>query len=157
MENRACEQEVTVTRMHYRAGDPKERLAGHKLPILSKCSHERPLLWILSVPGQIMLALPRCCGSSRDQAGYHHKEPLPSHGIVRIAQGLVHVGKGTIGIDPILNKPAAAGLLATLTTFTDAKACTSSNVIFDDDSLMSSHRPQVRARHCPSWHCKFYV
>ena len=62
---------------------------------------------------------------------------LPSHGIVRIAQGLVHV-KVTISINPILNKPAAAGLLATLTVFTDAKACTSSDVIFDDEVAPTS-------------------
>jgi 26S proteasome regulatory subunit N1 len=49
--------------------------------------------------------------------------------MVRIAQGLVHMGKGTIGLNPffsdrnIMSRSAVAGLLATLTAFTDAKAC----------------------------------
>jgi len=49
--------------------------------------------------------------------------------MVRVAQGMVHMGKGTIGLNPffcdrnIMHRPAVAGLLATLTAFTDAKAC----------------------------------
>ncbi|KAF8342083.1 uncharacterized protein EI90DRAFT_3285234 [Cantharellus anzutake] len=48
--------------------------------------------------------------------------------MVRVAQGLVHMGKGTIGINPffrdrqIMSQTAVAGLLATLVAFTDAKA-----------------------------------
>ncbi len=73
----------------------------------------------------------------RQLAGYYHKEPDCLF-MVRIAQGLVHMGKGTIGINPfyldraILNKPAVAGLLATLTALTDAKACKYSDVVFDN-------------------------
>jgi hypothetical protein len=79
----------------------------------------------------------------RQLAGYYHKEPDCLF-MVRIAQGLVHMGKGTIGINPfyldrtILNKPAVAGLLATLTAFTDAKACKCSDVIFDDELTPTS-------------------
>ena len=46
---------------------------------------------------------------------------------MRIAQGLVHMGKGTLGLDPyhtdrqLFNRPAVAGLLSTLLAFTDAK------------------------------------
>src|SRR6266478_2927552 len=71
----------------------------------------------------------------RQLAGYYYKEPDCLF-MVRIAQGLVHMGKGTIGINPfyldraILNKPAVAGLLATLIAFTDAKACKCSDVVF---------------------------
>ena len=64
----------------------------------------------------------------RQLAGYYHKEPDCLF-IVRIAQGLVHMGKGTISINPffmdrqIMNRTAVAGLLATITAFIDAKAC----------------------------------
>jgi len=64
----------------------------------------------------------------RQLAGYYQKEPDALF-MVRIAQGLVHMGKGTIGISPFffdrttMHKPAVAALLATLTAFTDAKAC----------------------------------
>ncbi|KAH8083342.1 armadillo-type protein [Cristinia sonorae] len=63
----------------------------------------------------------------RQLAGYYHKEPDCLF-VVRIAQGLVNMGKGTITINPffsdrqIMSKNAVAGLLATLTAFTDAKA-----------------------------------
>ncbi|EIW77206.1 26S proteasome regulatory complex non-ATPase subcomplex Rpn1 subunit [Coniophora puteana RWD-64-598 SS2] len=63
----------------------------------------------------------------RQLAGYYYKEPDCLF-TVRIAQGLVHMGKGTIGLNPffsdrnILSRPAIAGLLATIMAFTDAKA-----------------------------------
>lgn len=66
----------------------------------------------------------------RQLAGYYYKEPDCLF-MVRIAQGLVHMGKGTIGINPffgdklVMHKPAVAGILAVLTAFTDAKACES--------------------------------
>lgn len=62
----------------------------------------------------------------RQLAGYYYKEPNCLF-IVRIAQGLVHMGKGTLGVDPyhtdrqLFNRPAVAGLLSTLLAFTDAK------------------------------------
>ena len=64
----------------------------------------------------------------RQLAGYYHKEPDCLF-IVRIAQGLVHMGKGTISINPffmdrqIMSRTAVAGLLASITPFIDAKAC----------------------------------
>lgn len=64
----------------------------------------------------------------RQLATYYHKEPDCLF-MVRIAQGLVHMGKGTITINPffsdrgIMSKPAVAGLLTVLLTFTDAKSC----------------------------------
>ncbi len=66
----------------------------------------------------------------RQLAGYYHKEPDCLF-MVRVAQGLVHMGKGTIGVNPffqdrqIMSRTAVAGLLATLVAFTDAKACKS--------------------------------
>jgi 26S proteasome regulatory subunit N1 len=71
----------------------------------------------------------------RQLAGYYYKEPDCLF-MVRIAQGLVHMGKGTIGINPffsdrnIMSRTAVAGLLATLTAFTDAKACESFSTFF---------------------------
>lgn len=64
----------------------------------------------------------------RQLAGYYHKEPGCLF-MVRIAQGLVHMGKGTIGINPffsdrsIMSHSAVAGLLATLVAFTDVRGC----------------------------------
>lgn len=69
----------------------------------------------------------------RQLAGYYQKE-ADCLFVVRVAQGLVHMGKGTIGLNPfhtdrsLLSKPAIAGLLATLVAFIDAKQCTSSQV-----------------------------
>ena len=64
----------------------------------------------------------------RQLAGYYYKEPDCLF-MVRIAQGLVHMGKGTLTINPfwndrtIMSRTAVAGLLATLTAFTEAKGC----------------------------------
>lgn len=64
----------------------------------------------------------------RQLAVYYHREPDALF-IVRVAQGLLHMGKGTIGINPfysdrtIMSKNAITGLLATLLAFSDAKAC----------------------------------
>ncbi|KAH7104979.1 26S proteasome regulatory complex, non-ATPase subcomplex, Rpn1 subunit [Auriculariales sp. MPI-PUGE-AT-0066] len=62
----------------------------------------------------------------RQLAGYYHKEPDCLF-MVRVAQGLLHMGKGTLGLNPffgdrqIMSRPAVAGLLATVMAFTDAK------------------------------------
>ncbi|WFD28431.1 proteasome regulatory particle base subunit [Malassezia nana] len=61
----------------------------------------------------------------RQLASYYAKEPDCLF-IVRVAQGLVHMGKGTIGLDPyhtdrqLFSFTGIAGLLATLMAFTDA-------------------------------------
>ncbi|KIM33866.1 hypothetical protein M408DRAFT_86555 [Serendipita vermifera MAFF 305830] len=63
----------------------------------------------------------------RQLAVYYHREPDALF-IVRVSQGLLHMGKGTIGINPFfddrntMSKNAIAGLLATLLAFSDAKA-----------------------------------
>merc|ERR1711939_48588 len=62
----------------------------------------------------------------RQLAGYYAKEP-DCFFVVRIAQGLVHLGKGTIGINPfhtgrsLMSPVALAGLFATIIAFTDSK------------------------------------
>lgn len=64
----------------------------------------------------------------RQLASYYYKE-ADCLFMVRVAQGMVHMGKGTIGINPffsdrsIMSRPAVAGLLTVLTAFTDAKSC----------------------------------
>lgn len=62
----------------------------------------------------------------RQLANYYYREPDCLF-VVRIAQGLVQMGKGTLGIDPyhtdrqLFSRTAIAGLLATLVSFTDAR------------------------------------
>ncbi|GAA5984774.1 hypothetical protein JCM10908_003499 [Rhodotorula pacifica] len=62
----------------------------------------------------------------RQLATYYHKEPDCLF-MVRIAQGLVHMGKGTIGVNPfhtdrsLMSPVAVCGVLATLVSFTDPR------------------------------------
>ncbi|KAI0764868.1 armadillo-type protein [Fomes fomentarius] len=129
--------------MHY--GDPVIRKAvplalglvsasNPQLPImdtLSKYSHDNDLQVALNAIFAMGLIgagtnNARLAQMLRQLAGYYYKEPDCLF-MVRIAQGLVHMGKGTITINPffsdrtIMSRTAVAGLLATLTAFTDAK------------------------------------
>ena len=131
--------------MHY--GEPVIRKAiplalgllsasNPQLPILdtlSKYSHDNDLQVALNAIFAMGIVgagtnNARLAQMLRQLAGYYHKEPDCLF-IVRIAQGLVHMGKGTISINPffmdrqIMNRTAVAGLLATITAFIDAKAC----------------------------------
>lgn len=62
----------------------------------------------------------------RQLAAYHQRDPL-SLMLVRIAQGMVHMGKGTLTLNPfhsdrqLMSPSAVAGLLATCFTFLDVK------------------------------------
>jgi len=64
----------------------------------------------------------------RQLASFYHKEPN-SLFLVRIAQGLLHMGKGTMTINPyhtdrqLMSPVAVAGLLTSIIAFTDAKTC----------------------------------
>ncbi|KAJ7813024.1 armadillo-type protein [Mycena leptocephala] len=109
-------------------------ISNPQLPILdtlSKYSHDNDL----AVAFNAILAMGlvgagtnnvRLAQMLRQLAGYYYKEPDCLF-MVRVAQGLVHMGKGTIGLNlfftdrSIMSRPAMAGLLATLTAFTDAK------------------------------------
>ncbi|KAI6293784.1 proteasome regulatory particle base subunit [Pyricularia oryzae] len=68
----------------------------------------------------------------RQLASYYHRDQ-DSLFMVRIAQGLLHMGKGTMSISPfhtdrqILSRVSAAGLLAVLVTMLDAKRFITSN------------------------------
>ncbi|PPQ66966.1 hypothetical protein CVT26_009997 [Gymnopilus dilepis] len=105
-----------------------------QLPILdtlSKYSHDNDLAVALNA----ILAMglvgagtnnARLAQMLRQLAGYYQKEP-DSLFMVRVAQGLVHMGKGTVGLSPffadrsVMHRPAVAGLLAVVTAFTDSK------------------------------------
>ncbi|KAK3906909.1 armadillo-type protein [Staphylotrichum tortipilum] len=68
----------------------------------------------------------------RQLASYYHRDQ-ESLFMVRIAQGLLHMGKGTLSINPfhtdrqILSRVSAAGLLAVLVAMMDAKQFITSN------------------------------
>jgi len=106
-----------------------------QLPILdalSKYSHDSDLR--LAVNAIVAMGLvgagtnnARLAQMLRNLAGYYAKEPEALF-ITRIAQGLVHMGKGTIGINPfyhdrqIMSRTAVAGLLSVIVSFTDARS-----------------------------------
>jgi 26S proteasome regulatory subunit N1 len=68
----------------------------------------------------------------RQLASYYHREPETLF-MVRIAQGLLHMGKGTMTLNPfhtdrqILSRVATAGLLAVLVSLIDAKQFITAN------------------------------
>ncbi|KAI0746883.1 armadillo-type protein [Daedaleopsis nitida] len=130
--------------MHY--GEPTIRKAvplalglvsasNPQLPLmdtLSKYSHDNDLQVALNAIFAMGLIgagtnNARLAQMLRQLAGYYYKEPDCLF-MVRIAQGLVHMGKGTITINPffsdrsIMSRTAVAGLLATLTAFTETKS-----------------------------------
>ncbi|CAL1709128.1 unnamed protein product [Somion occarium] len=106
-----------------------------QLPILdtlSKYSHDNDLQVALNAIFAMGLVgagtnNARLAQMLRQLAGYYYKEPDCLF-VVRIAQGLVNMGKGTISINPffmdrqIMSRTAVAGLLATLIAFIDAKS-----------------------------------
>jgi len=63
----------------------------------------------------------------RQLASYYHRDPNALF-MVRIAQGLLHMGKGTLSVNPfhtdrqVLSRVAAAGLLTVLISLIDAKS-----------------------------------
>ena len=107
--------------------------AVNVLDILSKYSHDHDNQVALSAIFAMGLVgagtnNARLAQLLRQLAGYYHKNPELLF-LVRISQGLVHLGKGTMTLNPfhsnkmLLSPVAVAGLLTTLTAFTDAKAC----------------------------------
>lgn len=73
----------------------------------------------------------------RQLASYYHRDPNALF-MVRIAQGLLHMGKGTLSLSPfhtdrsVLSRVAAAGLLTTLVSLIDAQ----SFVLFDSHYML---------------------
>lgn len=64
----------------------------------------------------------------RQLASYYHRDPNALF-MVRIAQGLLHLGKGTLSLNPfhtdrqILSRTATAGLITVLVTLLDTHGC----------------------------------
>jgi 26S proteasome regulatory subunit N1 len=103
------------------------------LDTLSKYSHDNDLdVAINSILAMGLVGAgtnnARLAQMLRQLAGYYHKEP-DSLFMVRVAQGLVHMGKGTIGLNPyhtdrqLMSRTAVCGLLSTLVSFTDVRGC----------------------------------
>ncbi|KAI9361204.1 armadillo-type protein [Zopfochytrium polystomum] len=103
----------------------------HVLDVLSKYSHDNDQ----EVSQNAIFAMglvgagtnnARLAQMLRQLASYYYREPNHLF-IVRIAQGLVHMGKGTLTLNPfhsnkmLLSPVAVAGLITTLTAFTDSK------------------------------------
>ncbi|KAL6768177.1 RPN1 [Auxenochlorella protothecoides x Auxenochlorella symbiontica] len=100
---------------------------------LSRLSHDADA----DVAGSAVLALgfvgagtnnARLAGILRALSSYYHKEPTLLY-TVRLAQGLTHMGKGLLTLDPyhadraLLSAPALAGILTVLFAGLDMKAC----------------------------------
>ncbi|KAI9338537.1 armadillo-type protein [Obelidium mucronatum] len=101
------------------------------LDILSKYSHDHDTDVALNAVFAMGLVgagtnNARLAQMLRQLAVYYYKNPNVLFG-VRIAQGLVHMGKGTVTLNPyhsnktLLNPVAISGLITVLTAFTDAK------------------------------------
>jgi 26S proteasome regulatory subunit N1 len=153
-------------KMHY--GDPIIRQAvplalglisasNPQLPImdtLSKYSHDNDL----QVAANAIFAMgligagtnnARLAQMLRQLAGYYAKEPDCLF-VVRIAQGLVHMGKGTMTLNPffwdrgVMSRTAVAGLLATLVAFVDVKSCELSRLLaLLSATVLTLFRPSV--------------
>ncbi|RKP21880.1 26S proteasome regulatory complex, non-ATPase subcomplex, Rpn1 subunit [Rozella allomycis CSF55] len=115
------------------ASNPKNNI----LDTLSKYSHDSDL----NVAYNSIFALgivaagtnnARVAQMLRQLASYYNKDSEALF-IVRIAQGLVHMGKGTLSLNPfhldrsLMAPVSVAGLLITLFSFTDSKNIISSN------------------------------
>ncbi|KAI8825259.1 armadillo-type protein [Fimicolochytrium jonesii] len=116
----------------------------HVLDVLSKYSHDND--HDVSINAIFAMGLvgagtnnARLAQMLRQLAAYYHKEPNHLF-VVRIAQGLVHLGKGTLTLNPfhsnrtLLSPVAVAGLLVNLVAFTDAK-----NLIFGKAHYLLYH------------------
>ena len=157
--------------MHY--GEPTIRKAvplalglisvsNPQLPImdtLSKYSHDNDLAVALNAIFAMGLIgagtnNARLAQMLRQLAGYYYKEPDCLF-MVRIAQGLVHMGKGTLTLYPyffdrtIMSRTAVAGLLATLIAFTDAKSCELEHVSLTCATLLFTNSLESRVGQIP--------
>ena len=82
-----------------------------------------------------MVYLYRLAAMLRQLAQYHAKDPKNLF-MVRLAQGLTHLGKGTMTLSPyhsnrsLMSPVAVAGLLATCLAFLDSKTCKLNYIIY---------------------------
>ena len=110
------------------------------LETLSKYSHDNDLAVALNAIFAMGLVgagtnNARLAQILRQLGSYYYKEPDCLF-MVRVAQGLVHMGKAAITVNPffndreIMSRPAVAGLLTVLTAFTDAESCAQTSLHF---------------------------
>ena len=140
------------------------------LDTLSKYSHDSDLAVALNAIFAMGLVRAgtnnaRLAQMLRQLASYYYKEPDCLF-TVRVAQGLVHMGKSTISVSPsssdrgIMSRPAVVGLLTMLVVFTDRRKrlyvrkhllviCTALTVILLGLSLQPMTCPDHRQP--PSW------
>lgn len=102
------------------------------LDILSKYSHDNDIdVAMNAIFGMGLVGAgtnnARLAQMLRQLAAYYQKEPNALF-VVRIAQGLIHMGKGTMTLNPyhsnrtLLSPSGVAGLVASLLLFTDSKS-----------------------------------
>jgi 26S proteasome regulatory subunit N1 len=90
----------------------------------------------------------RLAGMLRQLALYYHKDANNLF-MVRLAQGLVHLGKGTLTVSPYqydrthMSPVAVGGLLATLTAFFDVKSTILGKAHYLLYSLVSAMQPRM--------------
>jgi len=90
----------------------------------------------------------RLAGMLRQLALYYHKDANNLF-MVRLAQGLVHLGKGTLTVSPYqydrthMSPVAVGGLLATLTAFFDVKQTILGKTHYLLYSLVSAMQPRM--------------
>ncbi|XP_022096378.1 26S proteasome non-ATPase regulatory subunit 2-like [Acanthaster planci] len=90
----------------------------------------------------------RLASMLRQLAQYHYKDPSNLF-MVRIAQGLTHLGKGTLTLSPyhsdrqLLSQVATAGLLATIVGFLDVKKTILKSSHYLMYGLVSAMRPRM--------------
>ncbi|RKO97191.1 26S proteasome regulatory complex, non-ATPase subcomplex, Rpn1 subunit, partial [Caulochytrium protostelioides] len=104
----------------------------HVVEVLSKHSHDNdPEVSMNAIVAMGIVGAgtnnARLAQMMRQLAAYYHKEPNHLF-LVRIGQGLIHAGKGTLTLNPwhahrmLVSPTALVGLVTTLLAFTDAKA-----------------------------------
>lgn len=87
----------------------------------------------------------RLAAMLRQLAQYHAKDPNNLF-MVRLAQGLTHLGKGTMTLSPyhsnrqLMSPVAVAGLLATCIAFLDTKSCKYNYILFVSIVPCYAHR-----------------
>jgi 26S proteasome regulatory subunit N1 len=136
------------------------------LDTLSKYSHDNDLevaLCAIFAMGLVGAGTnnARLAQMLRQLANYYHKD-ADCLFMVRIAQGLVHMGKGTVGLMPfhtdrfLMSPVAVSGLLATLVAFTDVKGCASvaSRVYIDRSVLTTGQSSSTSRTGCCSSSCR---
>ena len=90
----------------------------------------------------------RIAGQMRQLASYHSADTNPLM-ILRIAQGLVHMGKGLMSLNPVysqgflINNVALAGLLISIMSFTEVESLICGKYQFLIYAICLAMRPRM--------------